>query len=172
MSVLVGRFGRTAVATFAAAAVFGLAMMLPVPAHAQSAYDAAGSPTLSTTSPAPGGALTVSGDGFRSGSVVRVVMFSEPVVLGTATADAAGEISIGVEVPSSFESGSEHRIELQGVDSSGAVRVLSRRVSLGGGLLARTGVALVPLVAVSGGLFLFGGVLVATGRVGRKATTG
>jgi hypothetical protein len=176
LSVFDQRVGRAAVAAFAAmAAMFGVALMLPATANAQPAYASAGSPTLSTTSPAPGGALAVAGDGFAGGSVVRVVMYSEPVVLGTATADAAGEVSIDVKVPSTFEPGAEHRVELQGVDSSGAVRVLSQVVTLAGGgddVLARTGVAVVPLVAVAGGLLVLGGALVATGRVGRKTTTG
>lgn len=176
MTVSSGSVRRSAIALLTTtAAVLGLALTLPATAHAQPAYTPSGSPVLSTASPEPGGALAVGGGGFGGGSVVRVVMYSEPVVLGTATADAAGEVSIDVKVPSSFEPGSDHRVELQGVDPSGEVRVLTQAVTIAGGgvdVLANTGVAVVPLVAVSGGLLLLGGALVATGRIGRTTTTG
>lgn len=146
----------------------GCAFLVPGAAQAQTTpYAPDGAPSLSTSSPAPGTSLSVSGDGFRAGSQVRVVMFSDPVVLGTAKANAAGEAKLEVKIPASFAAGSEHRIEIQGVDSSGEVRVLSQKVTLGGGnggVLAETGAVLVPVAATGLLLLIVGGALVASGR--------
>jgi hypothetical protein len=151
-------------------AVLGLTLAVPGMALAQP-YSPAGAPSLSTGSPAPGGAVEVAGGGFRSGSRVRVVIFSDPVVLGTARANAAGEVAIDVTVPESFAAGSEHRIELQGVGPDGEVRVLSRRITLAGGdrgVLPFTGAAyFVPALGLAGLLLVVGGVVVATNRARR-----
>jgi len=153
-------------ATLALAAALGLLVLFPGAALA-AVYAPAGSPSLSTSSPAPGAAVTIAGDGFRTGSLVRVVVFSEPVVLGTARADAAGQIALDVKIPSSFAPGSEHRVELQGVDPSGEVRILSREITLAGGsgnLLASTGAVLLPVVGLGAVLLVVGGALVFSGR--------
>jgi hypothetical protein len=163
-------------ALLALCAVLGLYLAAPEMALAASSpYAPAGAPTLSTTSPAPGGTVEVAGGGFRDGSRVRVVIFSEPVVLGTARADAAGEVAIDVTIPESFAAGSEHRIELQGVDPDGEVRILSRRITLAGGgrgVLPFTGAAFVPALVLAGLLLVgAGGVLVATTRARRGASS-
>lgn len=161
-------------AVLALAAVLGLAVLAPATAYAQAAlYAPAGAPTLSTSAPAPGELVTVSGDGFRSGSQVRVVMFSEPVVLGTAKADAAGQVALDVKIPASFAAGSQHRIELQGVDPSGEVRILSQSVTLAGGgrnALAETGAAVVPVVVLGGVLLIAGAALVVSSRARRTVS--
>lgn len=159
---------RTARALLALLVTAGL-LLVPATAFAGSTpYAPAGSPTVSTTSPAPGAPLSVAGAGFATGSTVRVVIFSTPVVLGTATADAAGEVDLDVTVPSAFRAGSEHRIELQGVDPSGEVRVLSQDIRLAGGTsggaLARTGAVVTPLVLAGVGLLGAGVALVVSGR--------
>jgi hypothetical protein len=161
-------------ALLALCAVLGLQLAVAAMAHAASSpYAPAGSPTLSTTSPAPGGAVEVAGGGFRDGSRVRAVIFSDPVVLGTARANAAGEVAIDVTIPESFAAGSEHRIELQGVDPDGEVRILSRRITLAGGgqgVLPFTGAAFfVPALVLTGLFLVGGGVLLATSRARRGA---
>jgi LPXTG-motif cell wall-anchored protein len=173
MSSLVSTMRRSgAPALLALCAVLGLQLAATglAPAAAQS-YSPAGAPTLSTASPAPGGTLRVAGSGFRSGSRVRAVIFSEPVVLGTAKVNAAGEVAIDVTIPASFAPGSEHRIELQGVDPDGEVRILSRRITLAGGdrgVLPFTGAASVPALVLAGLLLVGGGVLLATSRARRR----
>jgi hypothetical protein len=171
MSSLVSTMRRSGTsAVLALCAVLGLTLAVPGMALAQP-YSPAGAPALSTGSPAPGGAVEVAGGGFRSGSRVRVVIFSDPVVLGTARANAAGEVAIDVNIPESFAAGSEHRIELQGVGPDGEVRVLSRRITLAGGdrgVLPFTGAAyFVPALGLAGLLLVVGGVIVATNRVRR-----
>lgn len=155
-------------AAFVLSAGLALVVGLSLAAHAQEgAYAPADQPQLSTSSPAPGGDLKVSGGGFGQGTPVRVVIFSEPVLLGTATADAAGEVSLDVSIPANFEPGSQHRIELQGTDPSGEPRVISRAVTLAGGdqgVLPFTGAAVGSLIALGGGILVLGGIMVAKGR--------
>jgi hypothetical protein len=176
MSSLVSTMRRGgAPAVLALCAVLGLCLAAPGMALAAGQpYAPAGAPSLSTASPAPGGAVEVAGGGFRSGSRVRAVIFSEPVVLGTARANAAGEVAIDVTIPESFAAGSEHRIELQGVDPDGEVRILSRSITLAGGdrgVLPFTGAAFfVPALGLAGLLLVVGGVLMATNRARRGAS--
>ncbi len=164
----------TARLVLATVAAIGL-LLVPATAFAQSTpYAPAGSPSVSSTSPAPGAPLSVAGAGFAAGSTVRVVIFSTPVVLGTATVDAAGEADVDVTVPASFRAGSEHRIELQGVDPSGEVRILTQDIRLAGGTsddaLAKTGAVVVPVVLAGVVLLGAGGALVLSGR--RRAQAG
>lgn len=149
-----------------AIALCAIVTVLSVPALASVTYAPAGAPQLSTESPAPGGAVAMSGSGFRAGSSVRAVIFSEPVVLGTVKADAAGVADVSVRIPSSFAPGSTHRLELQGVGADGEVHVLSQTVRLAGGdgVLAYTGAAVVPVLAVAGLVLVGGGALIAVGR--------
>jgi LPXTG-motif cell wall-anchored protein len=171
MSPLVSTLRRSgAPALLALCALLGLTLAAPGMALAAPPYSPAGAPTLSTASPAPGGTVSVAGSGFRSGSRVRAVIFSEPVVLGTARANAAGEAAIAVTIPESFAPGSEHRLELQGVDPDGEVRILSRSITLAGGargVLPFTGAAFVPALGLAGLLLVGGGLLVATRRARR-----
>jgi hypothetical protein len=67
------------------------------------------------------------------------VLFSDPKVLGSGTADSAGVIRITATIPSDTTAGS-HRLELQGVDGAGAARVLSATITVSqSGTLPRTG---------------------------------
>ncbi len=59
----------------------------------------------------PGGTLQIVGGGFAPGDLVTATAFSEPVVIGTATADAAGRVSFSWAVPASFAAGA-HTLEL------------------------------------------------------------
>jgi len=143
-------------------------------------YAPSGEMAVSTTSPVPGGSLAVSGDGFEAGSQVRVVMFSEPVVLGATAANAAGEVELTVEIPSSFAPGTTHTLEMQGVSPSGEVRVLTQQITLeaagndaGDDVgLAATGFAGSQIAILAGALLLGGGVLFVVGRTRRRTNQG
>lgn len=63
------------------------------------------------SSVAQGGLLEVGGSGFATGDVVTAVAHSEPVTIGTATADAAGRVLFQWTVPTTFAAG-EHLLEL------------------------------------------------------------
>lgn len=134
-------------------------------------YTSSGQPAVSTSNPGPGGNVSVGGGGFRARSTVQVIIYSKPVVLGSATVNAAGEVSLQVAIPESFEAGSTHNLTLQGVAPDGSTRVLSRSVTLAGGSgqLAYTGAVVVPLIALGGGLLIGGGYLATRGRARRGA---
>jgi hypothetical protein len=65
-------------------------------------------------------AIRVVGDGFVSSSVVEVTMHSDPVLLGTITADADGTFETTMALPADAESG-EHRIILVGETADGTL---------------------------------------------------
>lgn len=60
---------------------------------------------------AQGGVLAFTGGGFAPGDVVTAVAHSEPVTIGTATADAGGRVSFSWAVPAGFATG-DHTLEL------------------------------------------------------------
>jgi hypothetical protein len=67
--------------------------------------DGDGPLTVSATTVAPGGSLTIAGDGFVPGEEVPIVFYSEPVLLATATADADGAIEASVTIPADASPG-------------------------------------------------------------------
>ena len=86
------------------------------------------SPTTTTPSPEisldagsvePGGTLEVTASGFDAGERVVATMFSDPVELGEADADASGTVQLSLEVPADASAG-EHTLQLVG-QSSGVV---------------------------------------------------
>ncbi|WP_051389449.1 LamG-like jellyroll fold domain-containing protein [Arthrobacter sp. 35W] len=75
--------------------------------------------SVDTGTAAPGQTITVSGSGFGPGSTVVFTLHSTPVELGTAVADAQGNVTLTVALPADVAAG-EHLIVLTGVDASGA----------------------------------------------------
>lgn len=59
----------------------------------------------------PGAVLEIVGGGFAPGDVVTAVANSEPITIGTATADGSGRVSFSWTVPTSFAAG-PHTLEL------------------------------------------------------------
>ncbi|AEV84032.1 hypothetical protein ACWT_3010 [Actinoplanes sp. SE50] len=76
---------------------------------------------------APGGTVTITGEGYAPFSTVTVIIYSSPLNLGTATADAQGRISVTVTIPSGLPIG-DHSIVASGVDKSG--NALVRRLDV------------------------------------------
>ncbi|WP_308797462.1 HtaA domain-containing protein [Agromyces silvae] len=80
-------------------------------------------PSVTVAGPAgtivPGATLTFSGSGYRLGEAVTATVFSEPIVVGTATADASGSVAFSWTVPAGFAPG-DHRVELSGARSGTA----------------------------------------------------
>ncbi|CAH0261854.1 hypothetical protein SRABI76_03508 [Microbacterium oxydans] len=69
--------------------------------------------TVDAASVAAGGQVTISGTGFGADAALRIELHSDPVVLGTATADAAGAFRTSVTIPVATEPGA-HRIVVVG----------------------------------------------------------
>jgi hypothetical protein len=119
--------------------------------------------TVSSSTVAPGGALVVTGNGFQPGSSAGIFVFSTPVLIGTATADANGVITKQVAIPATLAAGA-HTIQIQGIDPSGATRIVTAAITVAGGHLSVTG-AETGSSAVAGALFvLLGSLLVRLGR--------
>lgn len=72
--------------------------------------------TASPADPKPGGQLTVTGGGFAPNESVELRIESDPVVVGTATADGYGAISTAVTVPAATPAG-DHTLIGQGATS-------------------------------------------------------
>lgn len=155
--------------------------------------DAPGDPgvTIDRSNVAPGGTITVTGEGFMAGEQVEVWITPEGLWVTTAVADAAGNVTASVTLPASITSGT-HRLELRGISSGKTVSSASFTVGDGagtgggggGGAAGRAGsrgpgAATMPRtgtdlsLAVAGGAFvLIGLALVAGARTRRGQATG
>jgi hypothetical protein len=113
-----------------------------------------GTAGLSSSSAAPGGTLTVTGDGFAPGSTGQIFVFSTPVKIGEGVANAAGRITVVVQLPADLVPGA-HTIQLQGIDPQGRARVVSSPIIVAGtGILRVTGAPTGELFAM--GVFALG----------------
>jgi len=109
---------------------------------------------------------TVSGAGFAPGSVALSLQ-SDPVALGSATADAAGNFSTTVTLPSGL-SGAHTIVATQGtVTASASVTIDCPGAggsTGGGGGLSNTGVAVVGIGALGLALLAGGGAMLLAGK--------
>lgn len=115
---------------------------------------AGGTTTTSTTNPndttgtlnaspatvAQGGTVTVSGSGFAPNASVALTLFSDPISLGTLTANASGAISGTVTIPATAPTGA-HRLEAKGANNASGNNILSANIQVTsrGSSIARTG---------------------------------
>ncbi len=153
-------------------------MMLAAPAaHAQT-YNQfqVGQFTVSVSQPAPGQPITISICCFRNGSTVTFTIFSDPVVLGTATADAQGVATGSFTIPANLPAGN-HTIVSSGIGPNGQPVSYSRAITLVSATsatpLARTGSSnsTVPLAAAGATSVVVGAGLVAVAMKRRKTVT-
>lgn len=93
-------------------------------------YTPSGSVTVSTATPAAGGEVIATGQGFAAASEVRVTLESTPVLLATVTTDQAGSFTARVTIPSGYSG--THQLVATGVDPSGSVRVLVTMLDIKG----------------------------------------
>lgn len=113
--------------------------------------------TLSSKTLVQGGAFELAGTGFEAGEKVAVTLHSDPVTLGTLTADASGSVAGTLTVPASVPTGS-HTLTVVGGASTVEVAVtvapVSGALAVTGGTIAG-GAALFAILAVAvGGLFV------------------
>ncbi|MET4003246.1 hypothetical protein ABIB48_001966 [Arthrobacter sp. UYCu511] len=79
---------------------------------------------LSADSVAAGGGLVITGENFLPGSSATFTLHSEPLILGTATADAQGVVRLSVQLPANVPVGS-HRIIIDGKGFDGELQQVS-----------------------------------------------
>jgi hypothetical protein len=185
-----GRTRTTSAVFVAALAVAGLALTLLWPStagaaatcdpttfkNADGSFDTVGylqcaAPAVSSDVVAPGGTVIFTGGGFAPNSTVTVTLHSDPIVLGTTTANAQGNFTFEAVIPDGLDPG-EHRLEASGVDPAGnplvvvqTINVVSPEV-LGAtqtetsGALPYTGSDVVRYAGLGLGLIVIGGAAV------------
>jgi len=149
---------RTAMALTTLLAVFALA------ATAQAQSYQTGSIGGSDTTPDPGQTITVSGTGCAPGDTVNLFLDGQPA--GSTTADANGNFSLPLTIPSNETAGT-HTVTA----TCGAV-VLSFEITVNaaGGNLSRTGTSsTLPLSGIALALLAAGGLLLLFARRRRHA---
>ncbi|WP_223622729.1 collagen binding domain-containing protein [Microbacterium sp. EST19A] len=119
--------------------------------------------TLSTGTIVAGGDVTVSGTGFEPGAKIAFELHSDPIALGTLTADGGGVLKGSFKIPASAPAGAHTLVALSGttVVATAALSVTAAAsTGSGGANTGRTGGALAstgsdaPVVAAMAGLML------------------
>ena len=168
-------------------AVMALTVLgMAAPAFAQQYPPSVNFLTISDATPSPGETITLTGQTFQAGSTVTLTLHSEPVTLGSATADAAGKMALQATIPSDTPLGS-HTITADGTAPDGSPLSLSVSLTVvpaaanggtganngngnGSGNLPRTGAEWTLLLTKLGiGLAAAGGVFVAVAAKRRKS---
>ena len=153
-----------------------LGIMIASVAFASSAnaapYTKAPSIAVSTTSPAEGSTITVTGTDFDANRTVDLTLYSQPYALGSVTTDSSGAFAASVTLPNGVTG--SHTIVGQGPSSSASVSIEIYSNSQGygsgssgsgsDGSLAYTGVAVAGIGVVGLGLLIGGSVLLLSSR--------
>jgi hypothetical protein len=165
--IMVRRGTRIVVAALAALfAVLGLATSASAAPYSNQATI-----SVSTTNPAIGGTLTISGSGWAAGETVILTLESSSFSLGSAIANASGDFSTSVTLPSGVSG--DHTIVARGATSgataSAAICIGScggggSASSGGGGGLASTGLAVAAIGGLGVVLLIAGGLMLLAGR--------
>lgn len=113
-----------------------------------------------------GAEVTLVARGFVPGERVTFVLHSDPVVLGTAIADADGVATLTVALPAGVPAGA-HTVVATGADSGRAADVGVTLTGPSDGL-AVTGTDPAALGALVAALLVTGGALVAGARLQRR----
>jgi len=132
-------------------------------------------PLTATPSSLPVGAeLTVASTGWKSEAVITATLNSDPVTLGTMTANSSGAVTAKFTIPASVALGA-HSLVLTGTGANNASRELKAAVTVtdgstttttkaGAGNLARTGSDVMRLVLSGAALWVAGYLFVVTVR--------
>jgi hypothetical protein len=102
---------------------------LPVTRATAQTCALAPTPTVDTTTPVAGGAITVSGGGFAASTPLTIELHSTPVVLATTTSDVFGNYSATVVIPPDTTPGA-HELVVSGLDPNGQPRSVSVAITV------------------------------------------
>ncbi|MDY7100914.1 MAG: LPXTG cell wall anchor domain-containing protein [Actinomycetota bacterium] len=122
---------------------------------------------MSDSSPAPGQTVDLVIDGFLPDSQVSVVLRSDPIALGTFTADGDGVLRTSVVIPAGVAAGS-HSIVASGVNAANepvTATIAITVAAVGSGALPSTGGDIAAVLTVSVALLAAG---IASMLVGRR----
>lgn len=116
---------------------------------------------------APGTSVRVRQTGLMAGEWVRVVLYSDPEVLGAFEVDDTGSLDVMVDVPVGIEPGKHTMVVISSTGASGAVVDVtspkSGEAATGGGVLPFTGMPAGPPLALALAFLLAGAVALVTG---------
>ncbi|SDF61869.1 hypothetical protein [Klenkia brasiliensis] len=127
-----------------------------------------GTATAAAPTVAAGRQQTITAGGFTPGETARGTLYSTPVDLGTAVADAQGMATFTFTLPAGFEPGT-HTVTAVGL-TSGATSSVTFTVTSGSTpALAQTGVEVAPLLGL-GALALGGGAALTVAGTRRRRT--
>lgn len=175
----------------------GALLAVSTPAHSQEYPPPTNGIIISDSTVVAGQFIIIQAFTFAPGSSVTINFFSQPVTLGTATADASGVATLEAQIPTNASVGT-HTITASGVDSTGAPLELSTGITVvpsesagagagvgaGGGAagvgagaagagaaggLPKTGSDALPLARIAGALVAVGGGLLFITRRRRAA---
>jgi hypothetical protein len=102
---------------------------VPAPAGVPASDGSLQAPTATTGGVVAGEQVTFSGTGYAPFSVVTLLVYSEPQVLGTVLTDAAGAFTATVTLPEGLAAGS-HTLVAAGLDPSGEMRYLTLPITV------------------------------------------
>jgi LPXTG-motif cell wall-anchored protein len=146
-----------------------------LPASAAAPYPPGGTPTLSvsTTVPAPGQTIIISGTGWGADEVVTLVLHSTPVTLASPLTDGNGAFSVPATIPSDVQG--DHVLTATGGTTGQTISItltISSQPATGGGGgggLPNTGLMVWGFGIVAVVLLTLGAALVVSGRRRRSA---
>lgn len=123
--------------------------------------------TGTTGTVSAGDEIQIRGAGYAPGGQIDVTIESDPVLLKTVRADAAGTFEATVTIPAGLAPG-DHTLKATGPHPVGGLRVLSVPITVASSSdtvdLARTGSDVVALVIVGAASVLAGGGILAVRR--------
>lgn len=102
---------------------------LATPAFAKKNYFDKPTCVVSDSTLAPGDQVTVSGEFWKEGSTVDIILRPEQIVLGTATVGANETFSITVTIPEDIRPG-PHKIVCKGRNLKGVVKVKNTQITI------------------------------------------
>jgi len=111
-------------------ATFAALMLVAAPAGAQASYPGA-SVSVSTSTVAPGGSITVTAEGFKADSTVQFTIESTPQSLGSVTASSSGVAVLTTKVPAGIEAG-PHTIRATGIAPDGSPLNVTTTITVSG----------------------------------------
>jgi hypothetical protein len=76
----------------------------------------------------PGDQLTISGSGFAAGSPIQIGIYSTPIALGTATADATGNFTAMIVLPAGLVG--NHTIVATGITPTGSPLFVTSKITI------------------------------------------
>lgn len=106
-----------------------LALVAFAPAASAQTYTGQATVTVSDLVASPGEPITVVASGYAAGATVTFTLNSDPIHLGTATADAQGTARLTFTIPTGVPAG-DHTLVASGLDASGNVLTLSTRLTV------------------------------------------